>query len=70
MASPIFGALLIKKYIVQIRSTSDKPWREHEAHRSLAEAERVAAELKRRNPQAQVRIFNRITQQVVKPDKK
>ena len=65
MPSPIFASLFVKKYIVQTRAAVDKPWRDYEAYRNLNEAQRVAADLARKRPQTQVRIFNRLTKQVM-----
>lgn len=70
MPSPIFAALFIKKYIVQTRANFDKPWRDYDSYRNLSDAEQMAAKLARQNPQSQVRIFNRLTQQAMPAPKK
>jgi hypothetical protein len=66
MASPIFSHLIIKKYILQVRSGPGSPWRERAAYRRLAEAEQARQTLLRQDPQIETRILNRFTRQVVK----
>ena len=65
MASPIFTSFLIKKYNVQLRSSRNSPWKDYKAYRSLEDARRTLREQLRQNPEAEGRIVNRMTGQVI-----
>lgn len=64
MPVPIFLPSLIRKYVVQTRSVQTA-WQDNDSFKSIAQAKQAAQKLKQQNPALEVRIFNRLTRQVI-----